>query len=683
MSRIAHNLLFHYIGQGDYALSVDALVEVVEEQLRQGLRPARVSDYLGQVLGPDAFTISFDDAHRSVLQAAPALRELGITPALFVPTASPGQVEWCLDWHELRELAASGWEIHSHAHRHRRMSWREYGESVEERNNRLRGELTASRRQLRERVGVDCRILAYPYGEAAAPAAVRGAGFGAALTVALDRTWSGDLLQIPRLDAVPVAWTGQDPMGISVIVPACDRLPLLTEVVRRVCAQSYPPDRFELVVVDDGSSVDLAQALAPVLTPAARVVRLPGSSGTFRAGQARQLGADLARFEVLAFLDADVAVDRDFLWSLDWAHRRDPRTVLLGALSGYNLHDLGQVHTVEQVRKSERLTGEHLPVIPDRSRGPALASCLDNPGWLERPWELCYTGNLSLRAGLLQEVGGFSRAFSGWGFEDVDLGLRLHRAGVSWAHGLWALGYHMEAPTSGRPSNPFRRIRPQLSDFQGVLDNLDTLQALHDGDPEVRSFCEGVRADVSETCSRPHTVGVECGAPLSAPWPFERQVHQAWPGGRDLWSIRDRLAYAAKVGATELYLLGGDVLLRPDLPELLAWARQAVPGRLTAETTGSTLHTADLAGLDGVVVELWVGQGHPRDLLEAAQGVARARSLGLVVSAKLVVGEVEPLGEVLAWLRLQELDVWDAVVIHPDHLQQVREAVPEGCSVRI
>src|SRR5690606_8369042 len=111
-----------------------------------------------------------------------------------------------------------------------------------------------------------------------------------------------------------------------------------------------------------------------------------GVDATFRAGQARQWGADHARFDHLAFLDADVAVGSDFLWHLDWVHRRERDAVVLGYLSGYNLHDLGFVHTLADVRGRDV---DALSVIPDRSREPTLRACLDNLEWLSDPWSLC------------------------------------------------------------------------------------------------------------------------------------------------------------------------------------------------------------------------------------------------------------------------------------------------------
>src|SRR5690606_32649826 len=167
-----------------------------------------------------------------------------------------------------------------------------------------------------------------------------------------------------RADAMEPATIASvdEPLGISVVVPAFDRVRILSDVVTRLASLEYPEDRYEVIVVDDGSREDPS----PIFREMPANVRLVRQGDDrFRAGQARQRGAAEARFSYLAFLDADVAVGPDFLWHLDWVHRRVPDAVLLGYLSGYNLHDLGHVHAPDAVIGQDLAS---LALIPDRSR---------------------------------------------------------------------------------------------------------------------------------------------------------------------------------------------------------------------------------------------------------------------------------------------------------------------------
>jgi hypothetical protein len=57
---------------------------------------------------------------------------------------------------------------------------------------------------------------------------------------------------------------------------------------------------------------------------------------------------------------------------------------------------------------------------------------LGEPGHVFAPRDV-YTGNASLRAEVLREVGGFDESFTIYGNEDVELSVRLHRAGVTFS----------------------------------------------------------------------------------------------------------------------------------------------------------------------------------------------------------------------------------------------------------
>lgn len=622
--RTATNLLFHYVAERApsrrLTVSLEALRRAIAKEREADRSPASLADYLSpHPPGADRFTISFDDAHASVALAAPLLSELGVTPTLFVPTAYVGASDELLDWDDLRRLRDEGWVLGSHTHTHPRMGFALYDETPSDHARRLLDdELLRSRERMERELGEAPLLFAYPYGEASelARGAVHDAGFEAAFTVA-GIEWSGDRLRIPRADAMePENLASDGPIGISVVVPAFDRVRILSDVVTRLASLEYPEDRYEVIVVDDGSREDPS----PIFREMPANVRLVRQGDErFRAGQARQRGAGEARFPYLAFLDADVAVGPDFLWHLDWVHQRVPDAVLLGYLSGYNLHDLGHLHTPDGVIGKDLAS---LPIIPDRSREPALRRCLDNLDWLEEPWPLTYTGNLSLPASLLASIGGFAGEFVGWGLEDVDLGIRLARAGARFVFSRFALGFHIVDPREPLSRNPFRARAPTREDFAGYLANLELLRRRHEGDLAVARYVERSLADIEETCSKPGTVGIELGGEARIRTRYHRRLHRVAPGGVPKHELLDRVAYAEKVGARTIYLLGGEPADHPAFFEVLEAAARTVSW-VSMETAVHPFAGAELArrarasGLRGAVA---IVHAFDREVHEALHG---------------------------------------------------------------
>ena len=87
----------------------------------------------------------------------------------------------------------------------------------------------------------------------------------------------------------------------SVVIPAFNRVDTIVRAVDSVLAQQCQD--FEIIVVDDGSSDDLAGAVAAIVDPRIRFVRQANSG----ASAARNRGIDLAVGTYVAFLDSDDA----------------------------------------------------------------------------------------------------------------------------------------------------------------------------------------------------------------------------------------------------------------------------------------------------------------------------------------------------------------------------------------
>lgn len=100
------------------------------------------------------------------------------------------------------------------------------------------------------------------------------------------------------------------PVGLSVVIPTLDRLDLVERAIASV--QCATPERVEIIVVDDGSRVDLRPRL-----PARNACGIAVRSYRFERNRgpqaARNLGIRRARYSHIAFLDSDDAFTPDKL----------------------------------------------------------------------------------------------------------------------------------------------------------------------------------------------------------------------------------------------------------------------------------------------------------------------------------------------------------------------------------
>ncbi len=210
-------------------------------------------------------------------------------------------------------------------------------------------------------------------------------------------------------------------MRLSVVVPTFNRASLLRRLLTQLAAQSHKD--FEVLIVDDGSRQPVA--FEGLSTPyPLHLIRQPNAG----AAAARHTGVLAAQGELILFIDDDMQIGTDFVEQHLRAHQRHGRAVVLGriradpAVSGMPLFE--RWHSVLLDRKAESIRNGVLPV-----RG-----------------NLLFTGNASLRREDYLAVGGFDTSLEN--SEDVELGLRLEKAGVAFVFSEEAFTLHGSDHTS-------------------------------------------------------------------------------------------------------------------------------------------------------------------------------------------------------------------------------------------
>jgi GT2 family glycosyltransferase/glycosyltransferase involved in cell wall biosynthesis/protein-L-isoaspartate O-methyltransferase len=208
---------------------------------------------------------------------------------------------------------------------------------------------------------------------------------------------------------------------ISVIIPTCNRKGILRLCLAALAAQNLPADRWEIVVVDDGSTDGTDAFLESYIHPNKnlRVLHQENSG----AGAARHAGVQAARGEYVLLLNDDTIAGPQLLSEHLRAHResKNEKVAILGAF-----------------RPSEESTRRPLSCWINHSPFLFPQNNLQPGGYREAAFFI--TCNLSLRRDAILEAGNFDPEFRV--AEDTELGARLMPRGYSvWFHPA-ALAWH-------------------------------------------------------------------------------------------------------------------------------------------------------------------------------------------------------------------------------------------------
>jgi GT2 family glycosyltransferase len=212
--------------------------------------------------------------------------------------------------------------------------------------------------------------------------------------------------------------------ALSVVIPTLGRPALLARAVSCLAGQSAPPESFELIVAADAKEADpdaLRGALAGRPFAASLVhAQAPGASAARNAGW-RASGAP-----IVLFLDDDILPEPQLVAEhLDW-HRRFPED---------EAGVLGHVGWADELRVTPFMRWLENGIQFDY---PSIEG-------IDAGWGRFYTANASVKRVMLERVEGFSEEVLPFGYEDLDLALRMHRHGFRLLYNRDACAKHLHS----------------------------------------------------------------------------------------------------------------------------------------------------------------------------------------------------------------------------------------------
>ena len=187
----------------------------------------------------------------------------------------------------------------------------------------------------------------------------------------------------------------------SVIIPTHNRKRILSKSLTALFDQTYPAEGYEIIVADDGSNDGTEELLGSLAPPCSiRYLRLEKMG----AARARNRAIEEARGSVILFIDDDTVATRRFMEDHLKIHEAREKAIVQGP-----------VLTTHDIERPDRL---RLNMVDIYQNLKDLHPCFFP------------AGNVSVRKEHIVKAGLFDEEFSGYGWEDMELGKRLLKLGL-------------------------------------------------------------------------------------------------------------------------------------------------------------------------------------------------------------------------------------------------------------
>lgn len=230
----------------------------------------------------------------------------------------------------------------------------------------------------------------------------------------------------------------------SIVIPYYNKPYEIRLILKAFTRQDYPKDRFEIVIVDDGSDEPLHDLVETYKEQLHINYQPLGRIGI--RGLVRNTGAEKASADRLLFLDSDMIPERDFISQFDRALEENKNRVVMGWR--YCLFDYEKEYIDEEVIENNFEILSSQVGLPD-GRIIAVEHQQRTGRSTQGNWRQLHSHSFAMYKDLFFSVNGFDEEFSrNWGAEDVELGYRLEKAGAEIIFNTKALSYHIEHPVN-------------------------------------------------------------------------------------------------------------------------------------------------------------------------------------------------------------------------------------------
>lgn len=217
----------------------------------------------------------------------------------------------------------------------------------------------------------------------------------------------------------------------SIVIPTRNRRDVLEKALKYLFLQDYPKDRYEIIVIDDGSS-DGTQEMVKEQKASCKLVCLRHEERNGQAA-ARNWGIRQAQGEVVIFTDDDIFCPPQFVREHVKYHEEAQNLIVDGPAINIGEGDFSFT-----------------------DGGKRLLAFFDFFG------SVFVTANTSCRKENLIKAGGFDEEFgTGFGWYDLEMGFRLMEMGLKRKKNRKAYAFHFKPKIKGVKSSFKERLIKQ------------------------------------------------------------------------------------------------------------------------------------------------------------------------------------------------------------------------------
>ncbi|MFA5878945.1 MAG: glycosyltransferase [Candidatus Margulisiibacteriota bacterium] len=205
-------------------------------------------------------------------------------------------------------------------------------------------------------------------------------------------------------------------MFYSIIIPTYNRLPILKKCLKAFENQKITSKEikgFEIILIDDASTDGTADwfTFNYKNQPNFRLLEQKSNQGR---SHTRNFGIRAASGDMIMFVDSDIVVLDDFI----------------------------EAHYQAFLAAKNRLNTDRLYTVGPEVHTANFETPINNDYKIAPFSDLFITCNASIPKYLLEECGGFDEDFTLYGYEDIEIGIRLNKAKVKGVKAQTAVGFH-------------------------------------------------------------------------------------------------------------------------------------------------------------------------------------------------------------------------------------------------